>query len=168
MASTTPKTEARVTDLERAAPDDGYMKKARETLPFIFTVAGTAMVPWLFVLATSLPATTVVPHYSTAWVGLDAVEAVGLFTTGRLLARNDRRYALTAAVTGTALLLDAWFDVLGATGAAQLATALVMAGCAELPLAAVCGRLALHGTRTDPPAVAEAPCKNPVSVYSEL
>lgn len=144
------------------------MKKAREALPFIFTAAGMAMVPWLFVLATSLPATTLVPRYSTAWVGLDAVEAVGLFTTGRLLARGDRRYALTAAVTGTALLLDAWFDVLGATGAAQLATALVMAGCAELPLAAVCGRLALHGTRAEPPAVAEAPCQNPVSVYSEL
>lgn len=144
------------------------MKKARATLPFIFTGAGLAMLPWLFVLATSLPATTTVPRYSTAWVGLDAVEAVGLFTTGRLLARGDRRYTLTAAVTGTALLLDAWFDVLGSTDGAQLATALVMAGCAELPLAAVCGRLALRGIRVDPPALPEAPCLNPVPAYSEL
>ena len=130
------------------------------------------MLPWLFLLATSLPTTTTVPRYSTAWVGLDSVEAVGLFTTGVLLARGDRRYALTAAVTGTAMLLDAWFDILGSTDGAQLATSIAMALCAELPLATVCARLAWRGVREIrvlPQVVAaETPCKTPVPTYSEL
>ena len=49
-------------------------------LAFVYTGAGLAMVPWLFVLGSLLPATTVVPHYSLAWIGLDSLEAVGLFT----------------------------------------------------------------------------------------
>lgn len=115
----------------------------------VFTGAGLAMVPWLFVLGVCLPTTTVVPHYWIAWVGLDGVEALGLFSTGRLLARGDRRYALTATVTATALLVDAWFDVLGSTTDAQLVVSLVMAVCAELPIAAVCGYLAVRALRPD-------------------
>jgi hypothetical protein len=124
--------------------------RSRRVFVFVFTAAGLAMVPWLFVLAAILPATTVVPHYWIAWVGLDGVEAAGLFCTGRLLARGDRRYALTATVTATALLVDAWFDVLGSSTDGQLALSVAMALCAELPIAAVCGRLALSALRPDP------------------
>ena len=104
----------------------------------------------LIVLGSLLPATTVVPHYSLAWIGLDSLEAAGLFTTGRLLRRGDQRYALTAAVTATAMLIDAWFDVLGSVGAGALALSVGMAVLAEIPIAAVCIYLAVNALRPHP------------------
>src|SRR5215472_6680633 len=61
------------------------------------TGAGVAMVPWLGYLATGLPTRFEAAHWNAAWVGLDALEALGLFATGTLLRRRDARAALTAA-----------------------------------------------------------------------
>ncbi|NUS17907.1 MAG: hypothetical protein HOY69_42010, partial [Streptomyces sp.] len=71
---------------------------------------GLALLPWLYVLATGLPATATAAHWPVAWVGLDALEALGLIATGLLAARGDRRHALAAAATATLLVVDAWFD----------------------------------------------------------
>jgi len=57
-----------------------------------------------------LPQATTAAHCNVARVGLDALEAIGLLATGHLMARGDRRYAVTATLTGTALMVDAWFD----------------------------------------------------------
>ncbi|MFJ6382536.1 hypothetical protein ACIQI7_21340 [Kitasatospora sp. NPDC092039] len=105
---------------------------------------GVALLPWLVVLATSLPTTFRAAHWSAAWVGLDALEAVGLITTGLLAARGDRRPAAAAAATAALLTVDAWFDTMTAAGGSELRSALVMALSAELPLAAVCVRLAVR------------------------
>src|SRR5689334_6988473 len=74
-------------------------------------VAAAAMVPWLYVLGGSLPDTTRVSGWSTAWVGLDAMELFALLGTGLLLLRRDPRGSVVAAVTAALLLVDAWFDV---------------------------------------------------------
>jgi len=105
---------------------------------------GLAMLPWLVVLGNQLPHRTVVTNWSTAWVGLDCLEAAGLVATGMLLARRDHRAGLTAAVTATALLIDAWFDVTTATNGADRAVAVAMALLAELPLSAICANLAFR------------------------
>ncbi len=119
---------------------------------------GLGMIPWLAVLATQLPASTRAVHWSTAWVGLDAMEGIGLFSTGLLLVRRDDRCCLTAAVTATLILVDAWFDVTtAAPGFAEL-TALAMAACIEVPVSLLCAALAGRTfsrhepeTRTVPP-----------------
>lgn len=110
----------------------------RRVLVFVFTGCGLVMLPWLAVLGFALPGTAVAAHWNLAWTGLDTIEAVGLLATGILLARGDRRYAVTATVTGTALLIDAWFDMLTATSPGGLLTAVAMAGLTELPLAGLC------------------------------
>jgi hypothetical protein len=74
----------------------------------------------------------------------DALEALGLIATGLLAARGDRRHALAAAATATLLAVDTWFDTTTAAPGGDLATAVAMALGAELPLAALCGRLALR------------------------
>jgi hypothetical protein len=107
------------------------------------TGAGVAMVPWLGVLAAGLPARFEAAHWDVAWVGLDALEALGLFATGTLLRRRDARAALTAAATAALLLVDAWFDVV-TSDASGRPVAIAMAALAELPLAGLCAGLAVR------------------------
>jgi hypothetical protein len=102
-----------------------------------------ALLPWLVVLATGLPSTASVPHWTVSWVGLDAMEAVGLITTGLLTLRRHPLRPVVAAATAMLLAVDAWFDVTTAMGA-EFTSALLMALLAELPLAAVCGTLAVR------------------------
>jgi hypothetical protein len=109
-----------------------------------FIAAGLGMIPWIAVLAITLPASARVPHWSVAWAGLDAMEGAGLLATGLLLARRDARYGLTAAVTAALITADAWFDVTtSAPGAGQL-TAIVMAAAVEGPVIVTCAALALR------------------------
>ncbi|WP_207128687.1 hypothetical protein [Actinocatenispora comari] len=131
-------------EAEEPRPARGTRRAGR-----LLTACGIGLLPWLYVLATGLPATATAAHWPLAWVGLDALEALGLLATGLLAARGDRRYALTAAATATLLVVDAWFDTTTAASAGDFTTAVAMALGAELPLAALCGRLAL---RAEPPA----------------
>jgi len=102
------------------------------------------MIPWLVLLAIQLPASTVAMHWSTAWAGLDAMEAASLLATGTLLLRRDDRCCLAATVTGTLIFADAWFDVTtSAPGPAQL-TAIAMAALIEVPVSVLCAALALR------------------------
>ncbi|WP_328326371.1 MULTISPECIES: hypothetical protein [unclassified Streptomyces] len=111
-------------------------------LSTVLTGCGAALVPWMFVLAKTLPRTTEVSNWSTAWVGLDALLAIGLGGTGILLRRQDPRASAAAAATGALLLVDAWFDVTTSAPGPELTTAVTLAVCAELPLAAICAVLA--------------------------
>lgn len=98
----------------------------------------------MVVLAKTMPQTTEVSNWSTAWIGLDALLAVGLTGTGVLLRRNDPRVAQVAAATAALLVMDAWFDVTTAAPGSELATALTLALAAELPMAALCAAVALR------------------------
>ncbi|MFJ4206423.1 hypothetical protein ACIP2Y_43310 [Streptomyces sviceus] len=108
---------------------------------------GLALLPWLLVLAATLPTAPSVPHWSAAWVGLDALEALGLTATGGLLLRRDPRHPLTAAATAALLIVDAWFDIVTSARGAELAAAIAMAAVAELPMAALCVVLATASCR---------------------
>ncbi|MGV9851214.1 hypothetical protein ACWDWU_20955 [Streptomyces sp. NPDC003442] len=123
----------------------------------VLLVSGAALVPWLYVLARTLPSTARVGHWNVAWVGLDALEALGLLSTAALRRRGDDRHRLTAAATGALLVVDAWFDTVTAAPGGELAAAVAMALCAELPLAAVCTALALGRERRPTAAVTTDP-----------
>lgn len=105
---------------------------------------GIAVLPWILVLAACLPTTVRVSNWSMAWIGLDALEALGLVTTGWLLLRRDPRRCLTAAATAVLLLVDVWVDVTTSAWGTELLTAVTLALGAELPLAAVCAVLAVR------------------------
>lgn len=128
---------------------------------YALIACGVALVPWLVVLATGVPATGTAPHWNVAWVGLDSMEAVGLVVTGRLTLRNSPRRVPFAAATAMLLVCDAWFDTTTATGAA-FAAAILMAVTAELPLAAACATLALRGFSVPQAAASVTPIRNRV------
>ncbi len=113
-------------------------------LSLLLVGLGLALLPWLVVLATTLPTTATADHWSLAWVGLDCLEAVGLISTGVLLRRGDPRRCLTAVATAVLLLCDAWFDTTTSAPGADFASAVAMAVLVELPLACLCVRLALR------------------------
>jgi hypothetical protein len=117
---------------------------SRRTVGWMLTAAGLAMLPWLFVLAVSLPGRVTAQHWGVAWVGLDSLEALGLTCTGLLLRRRDPRASLTAAATATLLLVDAWFDVLTSAAGTERVIAVLMAGGVELPIAGLCVLLAVR------------------------
>jgi hypothetical protein len=127
-----------------AAAEEPRPARGTRRAGWLLVACGLALLPWLYVLATGLPATATAAHWPVAWVGLDALEALGLIATGLLVARGDRRYALAAAATATLLVVDAWFDTTTAASGGDFAAAVAMALGAELPLAALCGRLALR------------------------
>ncbi len=116
-------------------------------LGYLLVVCGLVVLPWTLVLAATLPATATAPHWPAVWGGLDAMEGLGLISTGVLSLRDDHRRALPAAVTATLLLVDAWFDTMTSSTGAGLAEAAAMALLAELPLALMCALIARRGLR---------------------
>ncbi|MGV9787510.1 hypothetical protein [Streptomyces sp. NPDC003435] len=108
----------------------------------VLLAAGLALLPWLGYLAATLP-----PAEAAAWVALDAVEAAALLTAGSRLLRHDPRHRAPAAAAAVLLLADACVDVATSAPGPELALAVAMAVCAELPLAALCTALAVPACR---------------------
>lgn len=105
---------------------------------------GGFLLPWCVLLSMVLPATAQAQHWSLAWTGLDAAEALAALATAVLLAHGDRRAALTAAAGAALLLTDAWFDVCTSAPGLDHALAVAEAACAEVPLASAACWLALR------------------------
>lgn len=120
------------------------MTVTRRWLPAGLIAAGTALIPWLIVMAAELPPTATARHWGAAWAGLDAMEVIGLLATGALLARRDDRGRLTAMATATLLVADAWLDVMTAPAGHGQVIAIAMAALGEVPVAAVCTAVALR------------------------
>jgi hypothetical protein len=102
--------------------------------------------PWLVVLYTTLPGTADAQHWSLAWTGFGSLMTAGLACTGWLVHRRDTCAGLTAAATGALALIDAW--VMTALPGSELAEAVLLAVCSELPLAVMCGSIAVSVHRS--------------------
>ena len=106
-----------------------------------------ALFPWTAYLTSTLPGEHVTHHWDLAWAGFDLFLAVALATTLIALVRRSPRLPVVAAAAGTALLCDAWFDLITAEPGRELLWALVEALAAELPLAALCFWVSLDANR---------------------
>ncbi|WP_406084590.1 LPXTG cell wall anchor domain-containing protein [Streptomyces virginiae] len=113
----------------------------------VLTGAGLVLLPWVVVLAKTMPQTAEVSNWSTAWIGLDLMLAAGLTGTGVLLRRRDPRASPVAAATAALLVMDAWFDVTTSAGTGGQGMALLLAAGAELPLAVACAVVAARRPR---------------------
>jgi hypothetical protein len=103
-----------------------------------FAACVIVLVPWTGYLFGTLPPHYVANHWSIAWGGFDLGLALALGSTAVAIARRSPFAEVTATVTGTLLVCDAWFDVLTSRGASEIAQATVEALLVELPLAALC------------------------------
>lgn len=113
----------------------------------VFAAMAALLVGWTVYLAVALPSFHVTGHYDAAWVGFDTALVVAMSATGWYVWRGRTRVELPAAITGTLLLVDGWFDVLTSYGDEELWVALASAFLLELPLAVLCFWIAVHAER---------------------
>ena len=112
-----------------------------------FIVLAALTVPWIVLLAVTLPKHQYTGHYRLAWVGFDVLLVIMLARTGWVAWRGRDHVQLPAVMTGTLLVVDAWFDVMTSHGRDQMLSALASAAFIELPLAALCFWIARHAER---------------------
>ena len=114
------------------------LRRARLWLLFVLGAVAVALLPWSAYLSATLPSQHVTHHWAFAWSGLDLFEAAALVATFVALLRRSPAVSVLAAIAGTALVCDAWFDLVTAEPGGEFKWALVTALLAELPLAALC------------------------------
>lgn len=122
-------------------------RTASHRIGIAYLVLSVVLVPWTVWLAWTLPPESVAHHYDVAWPGFDVMLLAGLGTTGWCALRRSPYLPVAASATGALLVVDAWFDVTTA-GARDRWVSLGLAVAVELPLAAMCLWLALHGQET--------------------
>jgi hypothetical protein len=122
----------------------------------VFAAVGVALLPWTIWLAASLP-----PHHETerwdvAWSGFDTGLAVAFLLTAIAAWRRSPWLEACAAMTGTLLLADGWFDVL-LESHTELWYAVTTAALAEFPFAALCFWIARDAERFAARALSHLP-----------
>ncbi|MEU5312077.1 hypothetical protein [Streptomyces sp. NPDC021562] len=122
------------------------MKRTKRWALILLGSSAVLLVPWMVVLAVTLPASTEVHHWSLAWIGLDVLMAAGCAATAVLGLLGDARARLTASATASVAVLDAWFDITTSPVGRALVEALASA-VAEAGLAVACVFLALSKGR---------------------
>lgn len=102
-----------------------------------FLGGAVVLIPW-DVLMFSVPQVVNVPkHWVLVWGGFDCFLILGFAVTAFRLMTRSPKGAVTAAMTGTMLLIDAWFDVLTTHRGGQTVS-ILMAIFAEIPCALIC------------------------------
>jgi hypothetical protein len=114
---------------------------ARFWLVLVLGGVAVALLPWTAYLSVTLPGRHVARHWDLAWSGLDVMEAIALVGTLYALVRRSAYLEMFAAIAGTLLVVDAWFDLTTSSTGRDFDWALVFL-FGELPLAALCFWLA--------------------------
>ncbi|HEY3921372.1 MAG TPA: hypothetical protein VGL76_04590 [Gaiellaceae bacterium] len=135
-----------MTTIETDQSDRVTWKAARWVAPF-FAAAAIALVPWIVVLATRLPATHAAPHWNVTWAGFDVVLTLLLIAVAAAAWRRSPWLEGAATAAAALLLVDAWFDVTTASPGVELAASLAEALLVELPIAILCLLLARDAER---------------------
>src|SRR5262249_19416622 len=128
-------------------PPDQRRHRWAVTLPM---AASLAMVPWIFVLAATLPDRYVTNHWNVTWVGFDIREVVSFAIRAWAAGRRSPAAPVATVVSVTLLACDAWFTVTTISTTADLiTTAFTAAG--GIPYAVAL--LRLRRSRRDPATV---------------
>jgi hypothetical protein len=100
-----------------------------------FILCALILIVWAAFLILTLPGNYTANHWHVAWGGFDIGLGVALVATAVAVVRRSPYAEVAAAVSGTLLVCDAWFDVLTAHGGDRV-WSLLSALVVELPLAA--------------------------------
>jgi hypothetical protein len=125
-------------DLGREDPLADRTIQVRRRLGLIFmTGCCLVLIPWIVLLALTLPQHYRAGQWAVAWTGLDIAELLAFGATA--LASLLRRQIMVGlmVVTATLLCCDAWFDVTLSWGSSEATASIADALLIELPIAAL-------------------------------
>jgi hypothetical protein len=114
------------------------LRQARLWLLLVLAAVAIALFPWTAYLSATLPSEHVTHHWQVAWAGFDLFEAAAMIGTFVAMLKRSPLVTILASVAGTALLCDAWFDLVTAQPGRERDWAVVFALVAEIPLALLC------------------------------
>ena len=129
-------------DSDLPLPSAGDERRRRFVL--LLTVASAGLVPWIVLLALTLPHRYLAGQWTLTWVGFDTFLLTGLALTAWLAWRRRQAVMISAFITGALLVCDAWFDITTASGRIDMITAVASAVVLELPLAGLLFAVAAH------------------------
>jgi hypothetical protein len=112
-----------------------------------FILCALILIVWAAFLIFTLPRNYTANHWHVAWGGFDIGLGVALVATAVAVVRRSPYAEVAAAVSGTLLVCDAWFDVLTSRTTGELVQASIEAALVELPLAALCFWMAANLAR---------------------
>jgi hypothetical protein len=112
-----------------------------------FFLCALILIVWAPFLMLTLPRNYTANHWYVAWGGFDIGLGVALLATAVAVARRSAYAEVAAAVSGTLLVCDAWFDLLTSSTTSELVQAALEAALVELPLAALCFWMAANLAR---------------------
>lgn len=110
----------------------------------LFAACALILLPWIVVIAVTLPSRQLSPNYDVAWAGYDVLLLAALKATAVTALRRSPYLGMASSWCAGLLTADAWFDVVTAPGGAARWEAVAMAALVELPLAALCVWLSKH------------------------
>jgi hypothetical protein len=113
-------------------------------LALIFLAGCLGIIPQIISLSSTLSEVQLANNWRTVWVGLDIAESAVFLLTAWFLYRRSRLVSITASIAFAMLWLDAWFDVMTAVGAGEIALSRTLAVFVELPLGVFCLLVALR------------------------
>ena len=111
---------------------------------WLLLTLGLLTLPWIAGIVVFLPSRAQTAHYDISWAGFDVLLCLLLLRNGWSVLRDRPSTGLSAAMAGSLLIVDAWFDVMSATSTTALVVAIAMAVLVELPLAVFCLWMAGH------------------------
>jgi hypothetical protein len=135
--------------------DTDATRRRRRRIIDVLVITCLGLIPWIVLLGVTLPRRYVADHWAVAWVGFDVALLCALALTAWAAWRRRQIVIVAALVTGTMLVVDAWFDIVTDSTTGDLIISVITAAFGELPLAALAFlgafrliRLTTHTART--------------------
>ncbi len=113
----------------------GAGDRRRRLFVIILMCASVGLIPWIVILALTLPHHYLAGHWTLTWVGFDVLLLGCLASTAWLAWRRRQAVVIAAFITATLLTCDAWFDITTSSGRTDTILAIASALLLELPLA---------------------------------
>jgi hypothetical protein len=123
---------------------DHHVVLLRRIFLTILAASLLVLIPWIAYLAMSLPDRYLAGQWKAAWVGFDIALMGCLGWTAWNAWQRRQMLVLSAMITATLLVCDAWFDVVLDWGTSDMWGSLVTAALVELPLAVLLARVSVR------------------------
>ena len=105
--------------LDAELPSLSAGDQRRRRLVLLLTGSSVGVIPWIVLLAITLPPRYVAGHWTLTWVGFDIILLGLLALTAWLAWRRRQALVVAAFLTAALLACDAWFDITTASGRAD-------------------------------------------------